>query len=193
MYLSDSAIHKNHESGHIVVTPWRDSCVGSNSYDVHLARALCEYADTVLDAAKDNRVIRYTIPDEGYVLEPGHLYLGVTQEHTRSYRHVPRLSGKSSTGRLGIAIHVTAGEGDVGFPGHWTLEIVVAVPVRIYAGMPIGQLSWHTVEGEVWCPYGKKSGVKYAQAAGYQDEPQPQPSRMFMNRIDQGDGDYCWK
>ena len=74
---------------------------------------------------------------------------GSTLEYTETRRFVPFLEGKSSVGRLGIDIHATAGKGDVGFCNHWTLEISVSQPVRVYAGMPIGQLIYFLVEGEV--------------------------------------------
>ncbi len=94
------------------------------------------------------KIDEFEIPEEGFVLEPNTLYLGVTAEYTESHAHVPFLEGKSSTGRLGIDIHATAGKGDVGFCNAWTLEISCIQPVRIYAGMPIGQLIYFAVEGK---------------------------------------------
>jgi dCTP deaminase len=88
-------------------------------------------------------------------------YLGVTLEYTETHAHVPFLEGKSSTGRLGIDIHATAGKGDVGFCGNWTLEISVKQPVKIYKGMPIGQVIYFPVEGEIITPYNKKGNAKY--------------------------------
>jgi dCTP deaminase len=108
------------------------------------------YVENVLDARKENELRMVDIPEEGFVLQPGELYLGVTEEYTATYKHVPFLEGKSSTGRLGISIHATAGKvcfsfffnmkGDIGFEGTWTLEISATKPVRVYAGMPIGQI-----------------------------------------------------
>ena len=92
---------------------------------------------------------------------PSKLYLGVTEEYTETHRHVPFLEGKSSIGRLGIDIHATAGKGDIGFCNTWTLEISVRQPVRIYAGMPIGQLIYFEVSGDVDTPYNKKKSAKY--------------------------------
>ena len=99
------------------------------------------------------------------MLLPGHLYLGVTDEYTETHAHVPFLEGKSSTGRLGIDIHATAGKGDVGFCNAWTLEISCVQPVKIYAGMPIGQLIYFPVDGEVLNLYNKKSNANITQAA----------------------------
>ncbi|MEO1385590.1 MAG: dCTP deaminase, partial [Bacteroidota bacterium] len=103
------------------------------------------------------------IPAEGYVLQPNTLYLGVTEEYTETHGHVPFLEGKSSIGRLGIHIHATAGKGDVGFCNTWTLEITVAQPVRVYGGMPIGQLIYFEVNGEVLNYYNRKQNAKYTQ------------------------------
>lgn len=116
-----------------------------------------------LDAMKDNALYHFKIPDNGYTLYPGELYLGSTLEYTETHAHVPFLEGRSSTGRLGISIHATAGKGDVGFCGHWTLEITVAQPVRVYPGMRIGQLIYFPVMGEVLNPYNKKEGANYSQ------------------------------
>ena len=74
---------------------------------------------------------------------------------------MPFLEGKSSIGRLGIDIHATAGKGDIGFCNTWTLEISVRQPVRIYAGMPIGQLIYFEVSGEVQVSYNRKKNAKY--------------------------------
>ena len=94
-------------------------------------------------------------------LEPGILYLGVTEEYTETHRHVPFLEGKSSIGRLGIDIHATAGKGDVGFCNTWTLEISCVQPVRVYAGMPIGQLIYFMIDGDVNNNYANKHNAKY--------------------------------
>ena len=140
MILSDIRILEEIEKGTIKIVPYNRQDLGSNSYDVHLGKDLARYVDKELDAKKHNTIEHFEIPDEGYVLHPHEFYLGVTEEYTETHAHVPFLEGKSSTGRLGIDIHATAGKGDVGFCGNWTLEISVKQPVRIYAGMPVGQL-----------------------------------------------------
>jgi len=140
MILSDSRILEEIEKGTIIITPYDRKALGSNSYDVHLGANLAVYEQPELDAKKHNTIRHFNIPEEGFVLMPDTLYLGVTMEYTETHAHVPFLEGKSSTGRLGIDIHATAGKGDVGFCGNWTLEISVKMPVRVYAGMPIGQL-----------------------------------------------------
>ncbi|WP_019948499.1 dCTP deaminase [Hymenobacter aerophilus] len=161
MILSDQQILAEIERGTIVIEPYERSCLGTNSYDVHLGRYLATYRDAVLDARKHNEIDVFEIPAEGFVLQPGTLYLGVTEEYTETHAHVPFLEGKSSVGRLGIDIHATAGKGDIGFCNTWTLEISVSMPVRIYHGMPVGQLIYFTVEGDVENLYNRKPNAKY--------------------------------
>lgn len=161
MILTDQQILESMEAGHIKVEPFRRECLGTNSYDVHLGKTLGVYVDGVLDAKKHNKIELFEIPEEGFVLTPENFYLGVTQEYTETLRHVPFLEGKSSVGRLGIDIHATAGKGDVGFCNFWTLEISVKKPVRVYAGMPIGQLIYFEIKGNILTPYNTKSSAKY--------------------------------
>ena len=178
MILSDKEILAHIEAGSIVIEPYDPSCLGSNSYDVHLGRTLAVYNDEVLDARKHNTIRLFEIPDEGFVLRPGMLYLGVTEEYTETHQHVPFLEGKSSVGRLGIDIHATAGKGDVGFCNFWTLEISVAIPVRVYAGMPIGQLIYFGVQGDVMTSYKDKSSAKYNDRVNI-----PVESMMWRNKF----------
>ena len=161
MILTDKQILEEIEKGTILVEPFNRDCLGTNSYDVHLGRHLATYKDEVLDARKHNEIEVFDIPEEGFVLQPNMLYLGVTLEYTETHAHVPFLEGKSSVGRLGIDIHATAGKGDVGFCNTWTLEISVTQPVRVYAGMPIGQLIYFMVKGEIENMYNSKEGAKY--------------------------------
>lgn len=161
MILTDKEILEEMEKGTILVEPFNRESLGTNSYDVHLGKYLGTYKDEVLDARKHNEIEVFEIPEEGFVLETGRVYLGVTLEYTETHAHVPFLEGKSSVGRLGIDIHATAGKGDVGFCNTWTLEISVQQPVRVYAGMPIGQLIYFVVKGDIENYYNKKSNAKY--------------------------------
>ncbi len=178
MILSDKHILEEIEQGNILIEPFRKDCLGTNSYDVHLGRYLGTYRDRILDARAHNKIDIFEIPMEGYVLQPGTLYLGVTEEYTETHKHVPFLEGKSSTGRLGIDIHATAGKGDVGFCNTWTLEISVAQPVRVYFGMPIGQLIYFVVEGEVETMYNTKKNAKYNKRTL-----KPVESMMWKNKF----------
>lgn len=171
--------------GWIVINPFDRKCLGSNSYDVHLAPTLRVYArrskvlerrlandgddlgqvvrtiDEPLDVRVPRETVDVTIPEDGLVLEPGELYLASTVEYTESPRHLPVLNGRSSLGRLGLSIHVTAGTGDVGFRGRWTMELFVVKRLRVYPGIPVGQLLWFEVSGAPEVPYNRKPSAKY--------------------------------
>ena len=161
MILSDKRILEEIGKGTILIEPYDRVCLGTNSYDVHLGKYLATYRNRVLDAKLHNEIDHFEIPKDGFILQPNTLYLGVTLEYTETHRHVPFLEGKSSTGRLGIDIHATAGKGDVGFCNTWTLEISCTQPVKIYAGMPIGQLIYFVVDGDVETMYNTKLNAKY--------------------------------
>ncbi len=178
MILSDKKILEAMECGEIVIEPFSREYLGTNSYDVHLGKWLATYKDAVLDARKHNEIEHFMIPDSGFVLQTDKLYLGVTEEYTETHNTVPFLEGKSSVGRLGIDIHATAGKGDVGFCNHWTLEISVSMPVRVYAGMPIGQLIYFTVDGDIENYYNKKQNAKYNQRTD-----KPVESMMWKNKF----------
>lgn len=178
MILSDAKILDEIEKGNIVIEPFRRENLGSNSYDVRLGKYLAVYKARVLDAKAHNQIEEVIIPPEGLVLVPNTLYLGVTEEYTETHSHVPFLEGKSSIGRLGIHIHATAGKGDVGFCNTWTLEITVAQPVRVYAGMPIGQLIYFALDGDVINPYRDKGSAKYTDRTD-----RPVESMMWKNKF----------
>lgn len=178
MILSDLEILQCIENKTIVIEPYDRSCLGTNSYDVHLSRFLAQYEDDVLDAKKHNSIKHFEIPEEGFVLLPGQLYLGSTLEYTETHTTVPFLEGKSSVGRLGIDIHATAGKGDVGFCNHWTLEISCSKQVRVYEGMPIGQLIYFMVNGSIENYYNKKINAKYNERTI-----KPVESMMWKNKF----------
>ena len=178
MILSDQEILKAIDRKEIVIEPFDPSCLGTNSYDVHLGQYLATYRERVLDARQHNPIETFEIPDEGFVLQAGILYLGVTLEYTETHKTVPFLEGKSSVGRLGIDIHATAGKGDVGFCNTWTLEISCTHPVRIYKGMPIGQLIYFQVHGDINTYYNKKANAKYNERTI-----KPVESMMWKNKF----------
>ena len=133
----------------IVIDPFDEERLNPNSYNLTLHDELIVYEEVVLDMAKANRTRRVTIPPEGLILGPNQLYLGRTSERTETHNLVPMIEGRSSVGRLGLFVHVTAGFGDVGFQGFWTLEMFAVQPVRIYAGVPICQIFYHQIAGEI--------------------------------------------
>ena len=131
----------------IVIEPFDETKLNPNSYNLSLHDRLLVYDEPVLDMKTPNRYSELVIPAEGLELETRRLYLGRTLEFTRTENCVPMLEGRSSIGRLGLFVHVTAGFGDVGFAGYWTLEIFCVQPIRIYAGVQICQIYYHTLEG----------------------------------------------
>ena len=150
--------------GDIIIEPYCESQLNPNSYNLKLHHELLVYEEGILDMKKANPTRTLIIPPEGLVLETGKLYLGRTLEYTKTDRFVPMLEGRSSVGRLGLFIHVTAGFGDVGFSGYWTLEIHCIQPIRIYPGVEICQIYYHSIEGN----YQKYSSGKYQNNQGIQ-------------------------
>ncbi len=122
------------------------------------------YEKEELDMKKPNPVRQIEIPEEGLLLETNKLYLGRTVEYTKTSNLVPMLEGRSSIGRLGLFIHVTAGFGDVGFAGFWTLEIFCVQPIRIYPGVEICQIYYHAIEGD----FDEYESGKYQNNTGIQ-------------------------
>jgi dCTP deaminase len=168
MVLSGHEIH-DRLGRDIIIDPFEPSRLNPNSYNLTLHDELMVYEEVVLDMRKANRVRRLTIPEEGLVLDPSQLYLGRTAERTETHNLVPMLEGRSSVGRLGLFVHVTAGFGDVGFCGYWTLEMFAVQPVRIYPGVPICQMFFHEIVGEI---------TEYVSDK-YQHNRDIQPSLMF--------------
>jgi dCTP deaminase len=148
MILSGSEIEARLGSD-IVIEPFEASQLNPNSYNLRLHNELLVYEEVVLDMRRPNRHRRVEIPPEGFVLDPGRLYLGRTFERTETHNLVPMLEGRSSIGRLGLFVHITAGFGDVGFNGYWTLEMFAVQPIRVYAGVEICQIFYHTLEGAI--------------------------------------------
>jgi dCTP deaminase len=131
MILSGKEIEKN-IGGAISIEPFDRKQLNPNSYNLKLHHELLVYDNTVLDMKTENTATKIVIPESGLLLEPNKLYLGRTVEYTKTHKYVPMLEGRSSIGRLGMFIHITAGFGDVGFEGYWTLEIFVIQPLIIY-------------------------------------------------------------
>jgi dCTP deaminase len=155
----------------IVINPFNLKQLNPNSYNLKLHSELLVYEEELLDMKKQHEVRIIQIPDEGLILEPGKLYLGRTEEFTETHGYVPMLEGRSSVGRLGLFIHVTAGFGDVGFKGYWTLEIHCVEPIRIYSGVEICQIYYHALEGS----YEEYNSGKYQGNKGVQ------PSMLYKD------------
>lgn len=170
MILSGKEI-KNKLGTKLLIEPFNDSQLNPNSYNLRLHNELLVYENTVLDMKQENRARKLIIPPEGLVLETGKLYLGRTLEYTKTEGYVPMLEGRSSIGRLGLFVHITAGFGDVGFSGYWTLEMFCVQPIKIYPEVEICQIFYHSIEGS-YDPY--KSGK-------YQNNKGIQPSLLFKD------------
>lgn len=147
MILSGQEIRKRLGSD-IQIDPFCESQLNPNSYNLRLHNELLVYEEVVLDIKAPNRYRRIEIPEEGLVISPSQVYLARTIEHTETHNLVPMIEGRSSLGRLGLFVHVTAGFGDAGFCGFWTLEMFAVQPIRIYPGVQICQIIYHTLEGE---------------------------------------------
>jgi dCTP deaminase len=168
MILSGEMIRQKLGSD-IRIDPFELRHLNPNSYNLTLHDEILTYEEVVLDMRKSNRVRRITIPPNGLVLNPNQLYLGRTIERTETHNLVPMIEGRSSIGRLGLFVHVTAGFGDVGFCGFWTLEMFAVQPVRIYPGVPICQIFYHQIVGDI---------IEYASDK-YQHNRDIQPSLLF--------------
>ena len=153
----------------VVIEPFDESRLNPNSYNLALHDELMVYEEVVLDMRKANRVRRIAIPPEGLQLQPNQLYLGRTAERTETHNLVPMIEGRSSVWRLGLFVHVTAGFGDVGFCGYWTLEMFAVQPIRIYPGVAICQIFYHDLQGDI---------TEYASDK-YQNNNDIQPSLLF--------------
>lgn len=167
MVLTDSEILKNLWGGNIVISPFEQKYLNPNSVDLTL-NGLCKvYIDETLDCKKPNLTREFTIPDDGYVLQPNELYLYSCNERIGVKENIcATVMGKSSLGRLGLDIHVCAGFIDTGFEGSLVLEMRVIKPLRIYPNQKICQVKFEYTTGNVIESYDKKAGSKYHNQSG---------------------------
>ena len=168
MILSGDEI-RNQIGHNIEIDPFDESRLNPNSYNLTLHNEIMTYEEVVLDMRKVNRTRRMRIPEDGIVLNPSQLYLARTAERTETHNLVPMIEGRSSVGRLGLFVHVTAGFGDVGFCGYWTLEMFAVQPVRIYPGIPICQIFYHELSG----------AIQEYSSDKYQNNQDIQPSLLY--------------
>jgi dCTP deaminase len=190
MILGGQTILDEVKAGNIQITPFDESRINPNSYNLTLGNKLLVYdvglftgmkqtlwgdtihvIDSPLDMKRDNPTKEIIIPEDGLLIEPGRVYLGTTNEFTFTDKYVPMLEGRSSIGRLGLMIHVTAGFGDVGFAGKWTLEIVPTQPIVIYPNVEIAQIYYHTVTD---------NSVKYTSRK-YNNQDDVVSSKLYMD------------
>jgi dCTP deaminase len=193
MVLSDRTIKEEIEAGRLVFEPYEPSMVQPSSVDVRVDNRFRVFHNArypfidVRQPMQDLTELVEVAGDEPFILHPGEFVLGQTLERVRLPDDlVARLEGKSSLGRLGLLIHSTAGFVDAGFEGNLTLELsnVANLPITIYRGMPIGQISFMRMDGPVESPYGSRdTGSKY------QGQAEPTPSRFYLNFGSDGGGE----
>jgi dCTP deaminase len=168
MILTGSEIQKRIGTD-IFIDPFDIKQLNPNSYNLRLHNELLIYNEDQLDCKKKHSCQSILIPESGFCLQPMQLYLARTVEYTKTFNLVPMLEGRSSIGRLGLFVHVTAGFGDVGFCGYWTLEMFCIKPIIIYPNIEICQLYYHFVNGEI---------VNYVSNK-YQNNTDIQPSLLY--------------
>ncbi|MEA2557276.1 MAG: dCTP deaminase [Actinomycetota bacterium] len=183
MILSDRTIREQIDAGRIVIDPFDPSSVQPSSVDLHVDNQFRVFANSrypyidVKQEMPDLTELVEVNADEAFILHPGEFVLGSTAERVGIPNDlVARLEGKSSLGRLGLLIHSTAGYVDPGWDGHLTLELsnVANLPITLYPGMKIGQISFFMLTTEADVPYGS-AGNKYQGQRG------PTPSRFFRD------------
>ena len=185
MILSDRSIREALEAGRIVIDPLDDACIQPSSVDLRLDRRFRVFLNHTLgliDVKRDLSDLTTLVTveeDDPFILHPGEFVLGATLERVAvPVDLVGRLEGKSSLGRIGLLIHSTAGFVDAGFEGQLTLELsnVANLPITLYPGMKIGQISFQQMTTPADRPYGSGSlGSKYLGQRG------PVPSRYWVN------------
>ena len=169
--LTAHAIRKAITQGDLSIEPFDESRLNPNSYNLCLGDTVKIYTSNFLDPKTENPTKTIPIPEKGLILHPNEIYLASTVEYTKCGKYIACIDGRSSIGRLGMQVHLTAGFGDIGFEGKWTLEISVIKPVRVYPGMEICQIYFEAPEGQIDRMY----RGKYM----YQDE--PVESRMYKD------------
>jgi len=161
MILTGKEIHREVESGNIVIDPFNQKNINPNSYNFRLSNQLKVYTAPTLDTKMKNEVASIDIDETGFILEPRTLYLASTIEIMGSEFYIPTYAARSSVARLGMFINLSACLGDIGFIGNWTIQLYSINRVKIYAGMNIGQIMF-------WCPKGRINlyNGKYQGAVG---------------------------
>lgn len=168
--LTSNEIEKQIEKGNIQINPFNKDRLNVNSYNLSLHHELLCYEKDILDVGINNKTYKMDIPKNGLLLKPNELYLGRTNEYTETLNFIPCIDGRSSIARLGIFVHVTAGFGDIGFCGYWTLEIMVIKPIIIKPNVEICQISYHKPIGKIDKLYNGK----------YQNNNDIQSSRLWQ-------------
>lgn len=162
MILTGHEIARAVGAGEVTIDPFDVRQLNPNSYNYHLG-------DQLMLVGSQGRIVDdVRIPNSGYLLEPDRLYLGNTREMIGSERYVPTLNGRSSLGRLGLFLNVSADLGNLGAVHRWTLELVCVQPLMIYPYMSIGQACFWSTIGPA---------ITYGGIYGAHSEPTPNLGR----------------
>jgi deoxycytidine triphosphate deaminase len=164
MILTGPEITKEWSNGKIIIDPFIPEHVNPNSYNFRLGEVLRVYSEFPLDPKIPNSFSEISIPPEGFVLQPHHLYLAHTIEVMGSQHYAPTYAARSSVARLGLFINLSASLGDIGFIGQWTIQLFTVHPLRVYTGMRIGQIMWWKPQGEINLYTGKYQSSRGPQS-----------------------------
>lgn len=171
MILTGNEIKKEVSAGQIYISPFVAECITTNSYDLALGDTLLEYTEEVLDPKKNNAYREIVIPPEGILLPKNSFHLGSSCEKIGSTSYVPIIHAKSGIARLGLFVHVTADLIDIGSIGAVTFQFYATLPVWVYPGMRVAQVSFWQPKGEVVLYEGK-----------YQGSIGPRPSLSYLDK-----------
>ena len=155
MILSALKIQNEVKKGNISIYPFKEELLNPNSYNYCLGNILYEITDDVIDPKVKSTYKKIILTEEGYILKPHRLYLASTKEKIGSKKYVTQLIGRSSMGRLGLFLQITAPLGHVGCYHNWTLELKVVEPLRVYPNMKIGQVTFWKITGKNFITYEK--------------------------------------
>ena len=170
MILSGLKIQEEVRNGNIIISPFNESLLNPNSYNYRLGDEILEVEDEVIDPKKETRYKRIKLTDQGYLLKPNKLYLGSTLERIGSSKYVTQLIGRSSIGRLGLFLQVTAPLGHVGCNHNWTLELKTVQPLKVYPHMKIGQVTFWMIDGNKTLYEGEYSNYMCPHVSKYYKE-----------------------
>jgi dCTP deaminase len=175
MILTGSAIEREVRLGNIVIDPYDPRHLEPNSYGFHIGPNIIRYVDPIIDARSKPTSTFFTIPKEGYCLEPGRFYLGSTLETMGSYHHAATLYARRSTSTMGMWIQFSAPLGHTGAIIPWTLEITVTHPIIVYPGMLIGKIAFWEPQGLLNLYKGKYTGSRDVVASRMVEEMRQEP------------------
>ncbi|MBK67117.1 MAG: dCTP deaminase [Rickettsiales bacterium] len=160
MILTGKEIARQVEEGRIIIEPFDASTVTTNSYDIHLSDTVLVYEDEILDPKVKPKTKEIKIPEEGMILNQHDFVLGASHERVGSNFFAPMLHAKSGTARQGLFVHVTSDLVNIGSIGQLTLQLYATLPVKIYPGMRIAQVTFWVPEGEIELYEGKYQNAK---------------------------------